>query len=170
MTSSNQEKRGVLQFISVACFIFCILFLVFSLPFFWKQVQVLRSWPVVQAEVLHSEVVTQATADHGQLYTAQVQLRYAVNGKPVTADLASFQSTNYEETRRRAGEFPAGSFQPVRYDPRDPAQARIGAGWNVRFFAVPLLLSGMGAIFAAFAAVLFLAAKWAAKTKNIARA
>jgi hypothetical protein len=155
----TNEKHGVLQFIGVACLIFCVLFLIFSFPFFWKQFQVLRSWPVAQAQVLRSEVVTQAAPDHGQFYTVELQLRYTVDGKPITAELISFQSKNYQETETRSAEFPVGSLREARYDPHDPAQARIGAGWNARFFAVPLLLLGMGAVFVIIAVALFLAAR-----------
>jgi len=155
----TDEKRGVLQFIGVACLIFCVLFFVFSLPFFWKQLWVLGSWPITQAKVLRSDVVTQGAPDHGQFYTAELHLSYTVDGKPITAELIGYQSKNYQDTERRASEFPVGSLHEVRYDPHDPSQARIGAGWNERFFAVPLLLFGMGAVFAIIALVLFFTAR-----------
>jgi hypothetical protein len=153
------DKSGVLQFIGVACLIFCVLFVVFSLPFFWKQVRVLRSWPITQAQVLRSEVVMQGAPDHGQFYTAELHLSYTVDGMPITAELIGYQSKNYQDTERHAGEFPVGSLHEIRYDPHDPSQSRIGAGWNSRFFAVPLLLLGMGAVFAIIGGMLFLATR-----------
>jgi Protein of unknown function (DUF3592) len=155
----SSDKRAVLQFIGVANLVVGILFALVSTPFFWKQVQVLGSWPVTEAQVLRSEVASQPAPDHQQLYSAKLLLLYTVDGKPITAELTSFQSRNYEETAKRAGEFPVGSRHRIRYDWRNPAQARIGAGWNRRFFAVPLIMLGMGAIFAGIAAGCFVAAR-----------
>jgi hypothetical protein len=153
------ERRGTLQFLGVACLIVGGLFLIFSVPFFWGQVQVLRSWPVRQAQVLSSRVAVEPTSKHEQLYSAKLEIVYAVDGRPVTAELISFQSSNYEETSRRAAEFPIGSRHVIRYDPNNPTQARIGAGWNRRFFAVPLITAGIGVGFVCLAAGLFLAAR-----------
>ncbi len=161
----SSERRGVLPFLGVACLIVGGLFVVLSLPFFWGQIQVLRSWPVRQAQVLRSQVVTQPAAKHDQLYAATIQIVYVANGQPVTAELTSFQSSNYEETVRRAAEFPVGSRQAIRYDPHNPAQARIGAGWNRRFFAVPLITVGCGLVFVAVAAGFFVAGKMAAASR-----
>ena len=155
----SSEKRGILQFLGVACLIVGGLFAILSLPFFWGQIQVLRSWPVRQAQVIRSQVVTQPAAKHDQLYAATIQIVYVANGQPVTAELISFQSSNYEETVRRAAEFPVGSRHAVRYDPHNPTQARIGAGWNRRFFAVPLITLGCGLVFAVVAAGFFTAGR-----------
>jgi hypothetical protein len=144
----------------VACLIVGGLFLIFSIPFFWQQMQVLQSWPVRQAQVIRSRVVTEPAAKHDQLYAAKIQIIYAVDNRPVTAELTSFESSNYQETVRRAEEFPVGSRHAIRYDPRNPTQARIGAGWNRRFFAVPLITAGFGASFAGLAGGLFIAASW----------
>jgi hypothetical protein len=155
----SSERRGVLQFLGVACLIICVLFAIFSIPFFWGQIQVLRSWPVRQAQVISSKVVAQPAGKHEQLYAARIQIVYVVNGQPVTAELTSFESSNYEETVRRAAELPVGSRHAIRYDPHNPAQARIGAGWNRRFFAVPLITLGCGLVFAGLAVGFFIAAK-----------
>jgi len=154
----SSQNRGILQFLGIANLIVCGLFIILSLPFFWGQIQVLRSWPVRQAQVLRSQVVTQPAAKHDQLYAANIQIVYVANGQPVTAELTSFQSSNYEETVRRAAEFPVGSRHAIRYDPHNPTQARIGAGWNRRFFAVPLITLGCGLVFAIVAAGFLMAA------------
>jgi len=149
------EGRGTLQFLGVASVIVSGLFVILSLPFFWGQIQVLRSWPVRQAQVLSSRVVVEPTSKHDQLYSAKLEIVYVVDGKPVTSGLTSFQSSNYDETARRAAEFRVGSRHVIRYDPNNPAQARIGAGWNRRFFAVPLITAGVGLCFAALGAGCF---------------
>ena len=96
---------------------------------------------------------------HEQLYAANLRIIYVVDGQPITVDLTSFKSSNYEETVRRAAEFPAGSRHDIRYDPSKPNQARIGAGWNRRFFAVPLITLGCGLAFAALALGFFISSK-----------
>ena len=156
----NSEKHGVLVFLGVANLILCTLSVILSLPFFWRQYQVLQTWPESEAQVLRSEVVTQPASPHEQLYAAKLQVLYTVDGKPITAELISFQSQNYEQTAERASQFPVGSRHLIRYDPRSPTQARIGAGWNLRFFLVPLVMLGMGAIFGGVAAVLLISARF----------
>jgi len=156
----SAERRGILQFIGVANLIVCGLFVILSLPFFLGQIRVIRSWPVTQARVTQSRVVEQPAPKHEQLYAAKLDIAYEVDGKAITADLVSYQSRNYQETARRAAEYPAGSLHEIRYDPNNPAQARIGAGWNRRFFAVPLITLGCGLCFAALALGCFLAARF----------
>ncbi len=155
----SAERRGVLQFIGVACLIVCVLFVILSLPFFLGQYRVLHSWPAAQAQILRSQVQALPTAKHDQLYAAQLQIVYVVEGRQITSDLTSFQSSNYEQTARRAAEFPAGSRHQIRYDPNSPTQARIGAGWNRRFFAVPLITLGCGLAFATLAVGFFISAR-----------
>ena len=152
----SSEKRGTLRVIAAANFIFCGLFVVFSLPYFWRQAQVLRNWPEVEAQVLRSEVVTEPSAGHEMVYRAKLQVLYTVSGNPITTDLTSFESTNYEATLRRVEQFPVGSHHAVRYDLASPAQARIGVGWNRTYFALPLIVLTMAIVFA-FVGAVFLA-------------
>ncbi len=155
----SSEKGPVLRFIAAANFIFCGLFVLFSLPFFWRQVEVLRTWPETQAQVLRSEVVSQPPQGHEILYRAKLQVLYTVGGSPITSDLTSFESTNYEATLQRTAQFPVGSHHAVRYDPANLTQARIGAGWNRTYFALPLIILTMGAVFALIGSVLLAIAK-----------
>jgi hypothetical protein len=152
----SHEKRGALRVIAAANFIFCGLFVLFSMPFFWRQFQVLRNWPETDAQVLRSEVVTEPPSAHENLYRAKLQVLYTVAGQPITSDLTSFESANYEATQKRTEQFPVGSHHAVRYDPANPAHARIGVGWNRNFFALPLIVLAMAAFFA-FVGAVFLA-------------
>lgn len=163
----SSERRGTLQFIGVANLIVGGLFLVMSLPFFMGQIRVLRSWPVTQAQVIKSDVVVLPAPKHEQRYAAKLQIAYAVNGKSMNADLTSFQSSNYAETRRRAAEFAVGGRHDVRYDPGNPEQVRIGAGWNRRFFAVPLITAGCGLAFGLLALGFFIAARLGSQNPGI---
>jgi hypothetical protein len=155
----SDEKRGTLRVIAAANFIFAGLFVIFSLPFFWRQVQVVRNWPEADAQVLRSEVVSDPSQGHEMVYRAKLQVLYTVGGNPVISDLTSFESQNYEATLGRAEQFPVGSHHAVRYDPANPAQARIGAGWNRTYFALPLIVLTMAVVFAFAGAVLLAIAK-----------
>ena len=153
------ERRGALQAIGVANLIICVIMLAFSLPFFLHQISVLRHWPAADAQVLHSDVVVDRISKNEQLYSARLGLLYTVDGKPITSELTSFQDQNYKKTRARADEYVVGSHHEIRYNPNDPLQARIGAGWNARFFALPLIVSGVGAMFGIIAIALTIAAR-----------
>ncbi len=155
-----RPKRGTLQFIGVANLILFVLFAVLSMPFFWRQYEVLRTWPATDAQILRSDVITEPGPANQQLYAAKLQILYTVDGKPITVELTSFESSNYLATQARAAEFPVGSHHPVRYDPHDPSQARIGAEWSARFFLVPLIVLAMGGIFGAVALACFV---WAGR-------
>lgn len=152
------DKRGALRLIAAAFFIFAILFLILGLPFFWRQWQVLRSWPETDAQVIRSEVVAQVSG-HENFYRAKLGLLYGVAGQPVTAELTSFESTNYEATLQQTLQYPVGSHHTIRYNPAEPAQARVGAGWNRRFFALPLIVAAMAVFFAFVASVLLAISK-----------
>ena len=153
------EKHGTLRMIAAANIIFAAIFLIISLPFFWRQAEVVRNWPETDAQVLRSEVVTGPQSGHENLYRAKLQVLYTVAGQPVTSELTSFESTNYEATLRRTEQFAVGSHHAVRYDPANPSQARMGAGWNRNFFALPLIVAAMAAFFALIGAVLLAIAK-----------
>lgn len=135
------------------------LFLILSAPLFLGQMRVLRDWPTTEAQVVRSGVVVQPSSKHDQLYAAQLQISYQVNGRTIVADLTSYQSSNYQQTEQRAAEYPVGSRQAIRYDPANPSQARVGAGWNRRFFAVPLITLGIGLAFTVLAAAFFVTAR-----------
>jgi len=158
-SNGANEKHGTLRVIAAANFIFATIFLIFSLPFFWHQVQVLRQWPETDAQVLRSEVVNVTPTGHENVYRAQLQVLYTIAGKPVTSDLTSFESTNYEATLQRAEQFPVGSRHAIRYDPGNPSQARLGAGWNHAFFALPLMVLAMAALFSFIGAAFLAVAK-----------
>jgi len=153
------QRSGILQAIGVANLIIGVILVFFSLPFYWHQIEVLRMWPATDAQVLHSDVVVERISQHEQFYSARLGLLYTIDGKPIITEVTSFQDSNYRKTRERADEFPAGSHREIRYDPHNPAQARIGAGWNLRFFALPLIVSGVGILFCVVSAVLFVAAR-----------
>ncbi|HYN14951.1 MAG TPA: DUF3592 domain-containing protein [Terriglobales bacterium] len=149
--------RTALRVIALACLIFFLIGLLFAIPPFIQQMKVLRNWPAAGAQVLRSEVVPLRTDSGQMLYDTLLVLAYQVDGRPYVSSVGSLhQSTSYERKKRQAERFPAGSRTEVRYNPGDPRDIRIQAGYNVHFFAVPIFISGVAAIFGVLALVFFL--------------
>ena len=147
----------MLRVIAVACLIFFLIGLLFAVPPLIQQWKVLRTWPAADAQVLRSEVVPLRTDSGQMLYDTWLVLSYQVDGRPYVTGVGSLhQSTSYERKKKQAERFPAGSHTEVRYNPGDPTDARIQAGYNVHFFAVPVFICGVAAIFGLLALLFFL--------------
>ena len=149
-----------LRVVAVAFLIFFVVALLFAVPPFIEQIKVLRSWPSAQAVVVRSEVVPLRTDSGQMLYDTLLVLSYQVNGRPLVSGVGSLhQSTHYERKKKQADRFPPGSIIAVRYNPADPRDVRIQAGYNIHFFAVPIFISGVAAIFGLLALLFFLIAR-----------
>ncbi|ABF41302.1 hypothetical protein Acid345_2301 [Candidatus Koribacter versatilis Ellin345] len=154
--SNNAPSTGVLPVIAIANLIVCIGFVLFSLPFYWKQIHILYSWPEVEAQVVRSQVVPAKAdvPDSGlRYYDSDVQLLFTVNGQPHFAEVVSHRSPMVAKVRYETNKFPVGSHHKIRYNPSNLSDVRVNAGFNRRFFFAPLLISGFGAIFAIFALI-----------------
>ena len=152
--------RTTLRVIAVACLVFFLIGLLFAVPPFIEQMKVLRSWPSADAQVLRSEVVPLLTDSGQMLYDTRLVLAYQVDGRSYVSSVGSLhQSTSYERKKKQAERFPAGSHTEVRHNPGDPTDVRIQAGFNVHFFAVPVFISGVAAIFGLLALLFFLVSR-----------
>ena len=152
--------RTTLRVIAVACLVFFLIGLLFAVPPFIEQMKVLRSWPSADAQVVRSEVVPLRTDSGQMLYDTRFVLAYQVDGRPYVSSVGSLhQSTSYERKKKQAERFPAGSHTEVRHNPGDPTDVRIQAGFNVHFFAVPVFISGVAAIFGLLALFFFLVSR-----------
>lgn len=152
--------RTLLKVIATGNLIVFLIFLAFSLPMYWRQLHILRTWPAVEAEVTRSAVVEIPTRDGGHLYDTYFEFAYSVDGQPYTGAVSSsHQSIHRERKEKQAAGFPQGSRHPIRYNPEAPGDIRIQVGYNVHFFAVPIFISGVGAVFGVIALVLFVVAR-----------
>jgi hypothetical protein len=134
--------------------------LLFAVPPFLQQVKVLRTWSAADAQVVRSEVVPLRTDSGQRLYDTLLVLSYQVNGRAYVSSVGSLhQSTSYERKKKQAERFPPGSHTQVRYNPSDPVDIRIQAGYNVHFFAIPVFISGVAAIFGLLALFFLLLAR-----------
>lgn len=150
---------GVLPVIAIANLVVCVGFLLFSIPFYWKQVRILSTWPEADAQVIRAQVVPahgEEAEGNGQKYfDSDVQLLFTVKGKPHIAEVLSHRSPSIGKVRYETNKFPVGSHHKIRYNPDNLSDVRVNAGVNRRFFFAPMLITGFGLIFAGFAAVFF---------------
>jgi hypothetical protein len=160
--------RTTLRVIAVANLVFFLVGLLFAVPPFVEQLRVLRHWPAAEAQVLRSEVVPLHTTSGQMLYDTWLELSYDVNGHHYVSGIGSFhQSTHYERKLKQARRFPPGSRTEVRYNPADPRDVRIQAGYNVHFFAVSVFIAGVAAIFGLLALIFFLLARRGSERRMI---
>lgn len=152
--------RITLRVIAVACLVFFLIGLLFAVPPFLQQWKVLHTWPAADARVVYSEVVPLRIHSGQVLYDMLLVLSYQVDGRPYVSSAGSLhQSTSYARKRKQADRFPPGSRTEIRYNPSDPRDVRIQAGYNVHFFAVPIFISGVTAIFGLLALLLFMVSR-----------
>jgi len=150
----------MLRVIAVACLVFFVIGLLFAVPPFVQQWKVLHTWPAADARVVHSGVVPLRTDSNQVLYDMLLVLSYQVDGRPYASSTGSLhQSTSYARKRKQADRFPPGSRTQVRYNPSDPRDVRIQPGYNVHFFAVPIFIGGVAAIFGLLALLFFMVSR-----------
>ncbi len=144
MTSAT---RAVLRVIASAFFLFFLGFLGISAPLYWSQYKIVRTWPAVEAEVTRSTVLALQTQS-GPLHDIEVHFAFSVDSRPYVGVIHSNHlSTSRARKLKQAAEFLVGSRHLIRYNPVDPGDVRAQVGYNVHFFAVPIFISGVGAIF-----------------------
>ena len=158
MTSGT---RAVLRFIAIAFFLFFLGCLGISAPLYWSQYKILRTWPEAQAEVISSRVLVLQT-QAGPLHDIEVHFAFSVAGRPCVGVIHSNHlSTSRERKEKQAAGFAVGSRHSIRYNPAEPSDVRAQVGYNVHFFAVPIFISGVGAIFLVIGLVI-----WAVSSRN----
>lgn len=130
-----------------------------------RQQRILKAWPTVDAQVLHSRVGSAISyaANRGNsvaMYAPVIEFGYAVNGKSyVTPASAQVSTSNYTSVKRQVDAYPPGSVHSIRYNPKDPNDIVFDAGYTWSFFFVPLLLGGMSIIFGIVGASLVIASR-----------
>jgi hypothetical protein len=154
------DSRTALRVIAVANLIFCAVGLFFAIPIYWQEYRILRDWPGTQAGVVQSEVVPLETKSGQKLYALFVEFSYQVNGRNFLGHITTpHQSTSFERKKKQAARFVPGTQQWIRYNPDNPADIRAEVGYNVHYFAVPIFITGVAALFGVLALIFFLLAR-----------
>lgn len=152
----TRATRAALRVIASAFFIFFLGFLGISVPLYWSQYKILRGWPAADAEVTNSRVLA-LQAQGGPVYDIEVHFAYSAGGRPYSGVIHSNHlSTDRARKEKQAAEFPVGSRHTIRFNPADASDIRAQVGYNVHFFAVPIFISGVGAIFLVIGIVIWL--------------
>jgi hypothetical protein len=119
-----------------------------------RQYTILKSWPTLEAEVTKSQVthhVSYSSRSHTDttMYQAEIEFRYTVDGRQFTTpSTPGYSTSSYGEMKRMADTYAPGTRHTIRYNPANPNDIRFNAGYNFGFFFLPLLLGGMGVVFA----------------------
>lgn len=148
--------RAILRVIASGFFIFFLGFLGISAPLYWSQYKILRDWPAADAEVTSSRVLV-LESQSGPLHDIEVHFAFSATGRPYAGVIHSNHlSASRARKEKQAAEFPVGSHHRIRFNPADPSDIRAQVGYNVHFFAVPVFISGVGAIFLLIGMVIWL--------------
>ncbi len=111
--------------------------------------EILKTWPEVQAEVTHSELTYSRSRSGSSMYSAQYVFRYTANGREyITRDGPGYSTSSYSSMEGKAKQYAPGTRHPIRYNPANPQEIRIEAGYNLSTFGIPLMVAAMGLVFA----------------------
>lgn len=126
--------------------ILCWLVLITGLAIFalgvqaaYHRFQVVERWPTVVAEVTRSRVVF-ISQNRQARHTAEYSFSFRANGVPYTSS-ASVVTSDYREAQELVSRHPAGSTRRILYNPKNPAEIELSAGYTPAFFKLPLILA-----------------------------
>ena len=76
------------------------------------------------------------------MYQAEIEFRYTIDGKPFeTPSRSDYSTSDYEAMKRIAAAYSPGTRHMVRYNPTNPNDIRMNAGYNFGFFLAPIIPS-----------------------------
>ena len=155
----QQSSRATISVAAVACLLFGLASIALAIPFVLKQYSVVRDWPSTMASVRASEVL-ETTVSGTKMWVTRFELSYEVGDKIQLTTVNAYRRGNdYEIVKDAAARFPAGSQALIRYNPGNPAEVRLDTDHPRRYYQLPIALGVTGAVFAAFAFVLFFVAR-----------
>jgi uncharacterized protein DUF3592/zinc ribbon protein len=116
------------------------------------QSTVIKTWPIVDAEVIKSQVTaTRGTTRNGfpvTRYEAEIVFRYTVGGKEYTSrSTPGYRTSRYSIMKRIVDTYAPGTHHPIRYNPEYPNIVIFNAGYNFAFFLLPVMFGGGGLLF-----------------------
>jgi hypothetical protein len=108
---------------------------------FQNRLAQVRKWKALDAEVIRAWL-EETTAEESTSYTANYELAYSVDGKPVRARARSqdFVSVDREQVQARLARHAPGTRGTIYVNPGDPTKVRLNLGRNAATFGAPLWL------------------------------
>jgi hypothetical protein len=147
------KNDGILKVVGGAFAAFGLLALSVGVWCGKSQVDVIKTWPETRATVVDSHLNSEITHDMDRpasrrdivMYRTAITFRYTVSGREyVTPAPSNYSSSNYQEMKRKADAFPAGSVRTVKYNPADPKEISHNAAYTWSYFFIPVMFGGMG--------------------------
>ena len=118
-----------------------------------RQYAIVHSWPPVEGVVTKSQVSTHGSFDRrsggsSTMYRTEVEFRYTVDGNELVATTTpGYDSSSRSDMEDLAEAFGPGTRHTIRYNPAQPHEILMNAGYNLGFFAPALLTGGLGVLF-----------------------
>lgn len=157
----TRQNPGVLLTVGM----FALFGLVFWFAAIWlglRQHQIITQWPRTEVTVLSSRV----SLTKPEMYSAEIQLRYSLNGKTQTRTVMPGETTSIHGLMQQlVDRYPAGSKQSLPYNPQNDTELVLDAGYNLSFFLLPLVLALIGLIISLIAIGSWLLERFARKPK-----
>ncbi len=120
-----------------------------------KKREQLRSWPIVTAQVDSGMIVTPQRIRE-DVYTIRYWLRFPWHGIEHTlVTTPSILRGDYRSRWRALQSTRRSGVISALVNPQNPDDLKFDAGWNGRFFLVPLILGGISLVFLAFSALFY---------------
>lgn len=152
---SNPESRGATKVIAIACLIFGAGWLAISAPFFFRQLEVQRHWPRVNA-TLRSASVIEDPAAGGKLYKTRFEFSVDSSSGSRSSIVDGYRiSSDRSKVEAEAARFRPGTQYSVRGNPRDLSEIRLDVDDPFRHFFLPMLFGSIAAVFFLVSASLF---------------
>jgi len=114
-----------------------------------RQITILNEWPVVEGEVVSSEVTRHTSSDNDSTtYGLSVTFRYEYGGETQEASTDRGYTTSSFDSMKRASEnFHPRTRHQIHVNPQQPRDIRFNAGYTFEFFGVSIFAAGFGLIF-----------------------
>jgi len=120
----------------------------------------LKSWPTVDAQVTKSRITEEQPSGGVDYYSAEVEIRYQVNGKEyVTPSSLGYSTSHYMETFDMRDRYAPGTHHPIRYNPSNPSDVWFPAGYESGILILTGVVGFLGVLFCAFGAGSLLASR-----------
>jgi len=110
--------------------------------------EILNNWPEVQAEVTHSELTYSRSRSGSSMYSAVYVFRYTADGREfMSRDGPGYSTSSYSSMEEKVKKYAPATRHPIRYNPANPQEIRIEAGYNFSTFGIPLGVAAGGLVF-----------------------
>jgi hypothetical protein len=153
---SNPESRGATRVIAIACLIFGTAWLAIGAPFFFRQLEVQRHWPRVNATLLSASVIEDDPAAGGKLYKTRFEFTLESSSGPRPAIVDGYRiSSDRSKVEAEAARFHPGAQYSVRGNPHDLNEIRLDVDNPFRHFFLPLLFGSIATVFFLISASIF---------------